>query len=84
MPETDIASAAEVAERLRLAVAKDRFSVRASGKELDVTISVGVGAVEAGDDRDRLLARADKALYSAKTAGRDRVIIAWPGGRRPR
>jgi two-component system, cell cycle response regulator len=84
MPETDIASAAEVAERLRLAVAKDRFSVRASGKELDVTISVGVAAGEAGDDRDRLLARADKALYSAKTAGRDRVIIAWPGGRRPR
>jgi two-component system, cell cycle response regulator len=84
MPETDIASAAEVAERLRLAVAKDRFSVKASGKELDVTISVGVASGEAGDDRDRLLARGDEALYSAKTAGRDRVIIAWPGRRRPR
>ena len=84
MPETDITSAAEVAERLRLAVAIDRFVVRASGKELDITISVGVAAAEAGDDRDRLLARADKALYGAKTAGRNRVIIAWPGGRRPR
>jgi two-component system cell cycle response regulator len=84
MPETDIARAAEVAERLRLAVANDRFSVKASGKELDITISVGVAAGEGGDDRDRLLARADEALYSAKTAGRDRVIIAWPGRRRPR
>ena len=84
MPETDIASAAEVAERLRLAVATDRFVVRASGKELDITISVGVAAAEAGHGRDRLLARADEALYSAKTAGRNRVIIAWPGGRRPR
>jgi two-component system cell cycle response regulator len=84
MPETDIASAAEVAERLRLAVAIDRFVLRASSKELDITISVGVAAAETGDDRDRLLARADEALYSAKTAGRNRVIIAWPGGRRPR
>jgi len=84
MPETDITSAAEVAERLRLAVAIDRFVVRANGKELDITISVGVAAAEAGDDRDRLLARADEALYGAKTAGRNRVIIAWPGGRRPR
>jgi two-component system, cell cycle response regulator len=84
MPETDITSAAEVAERLRLAVAIDRFVVRARGKELDITISVGVAAAEAGDDRDRLLARADEALYGAKTTGRNRVIIVWPGGRRPR
>ena len=84
MPETDIASAAEVAERLRLAVAKEPFTVRASGKELAATISIGVAAAEGGDDRDRLLRRADEALYSAKTAGRDRVIIAWPTCRRSR
>jgi two-component system, cell cycle response regulator len=84
MPDTDITSAAEVAERLRLAVAREPFTLRASGKKLTVTVSIGVAGGEAGDDRDPLLERADNALYSAKTAGRDRVIIAWPNGHRPR
>ena len=84
MPETDIASAAEVAERLRLAVSKEPLIVTATGKRLTVTVSIGVAASERGEDRDRLLRRADHALYSAKTGGRDRVIIAWPSGQRPR
>jgi two-component system, cell cycle response regulator len=84
MPETDVASAAEVAERLRLAVANEPFTVRGTGKKFTVTVSIGVATGEASDDRERLLQRADKALYGAKTAGRDRVIIAWPNGRRPR
>jgi two-component system cell cycle response regulator len=76
MPETDLANAAAVAERLRAAVAKDAFTVRSSGEGLAVTISVGVAATTAGGDhRDRLLKRADAALYCAKSAGRNRVII---------
>jgi two-component system, cell cycle response regulator len=43
---------------------------------LAVTISVGVAAATAcGDNRDRLLKRADDALYNAKSAGRNRVIV---------
>ena len=84
MPETDITSAAEVAERLRLAVSKEPFIVTATGKKLTVTVSIGVAASERGEDRDQLLERADHTLYSAKTGGRDRVIIAWPSGQRPR
>ena len=75
MPETDLANAAAVAERLRAAVAKDSFNVKSSGEKLAVTVSVGVAAAIPGaDDRDRLLKRADDALYCAKSAGRNRVI----------
>jgi two-component system cell cycle response regulator len=43
---------------------------------LAVTISVGVAAaIAGGDHRDRLLKRADDALYSAKSGGRNRVIV---------
>jgi diguanylate cyclase (GGDEF)-like protein len=76
MPETDLANAAAVAERLRAAVAKDSFTVRSSGEKLAVTISVGVAAaIPGGDHRDQLLKRADDALYSAKLTGRNRVVI---------
>ena len=76
MPETDLANAATVAERLRATVAKDVFTVRSTGEKLAVTISVGVAAaIAGGDHRDRLLKRADDALYSAKSGGRNRVTI---------
>jgi len=79
MPETDLASAIAVAERLRLAVAEEPFTIRASREQVAVTISAGVAAaIEGGDHRDALLKRADDALYSAKKAGRNRVITAWP------
>jgi two-component system cell cycle response regulator len=77
MPETDLANAAAVAERLRLAVANEPFTVKATDAKLGVTISIGVAAaIAGGDHRDRLLKRADDALYSAKSAGRNRVITS--------
>jgi len=76
MPETDLANAAAVAERLRATVAKNSFAIGSDGEKLAVTISVGVAAaIAGGDNRDRLLKRADDALYSAKSAGRNRVAI---------
>ena len=80
MPETDLVIAAAVAERLRLAVSKEPFTIGASGKQVHVTISIGVtAATEGGDHRDRLLKRADDALYSAKTAGRNCVRMQSGG-----
>lgn len=69
LPETT--DAAPLAERLRAAVAgtevpTDQGAVR-------VTISVGVSYRRAGDDLDRLLGRADSALYRSKAEGRNRV-----------
>jgi two-component system cell cycle response regulator len=84
MPETNLADAAAVAERLRLAVAREPFTVRASGERLTVSISVGAAAAaEHGAGRDVLLKRADDALYSAKKGGRNRVVTAWPACRQP-
>ncbi|MFP4311892.1 MAG: diguanylate cyclase [Nitriliruptoraceae bacterium] len=40
-----------------------------------VTLSIGVAAWQPGDGVDDLLARADRALYRAKDAGRDRVVV---------
>jgi two-component system, cell cycle response regulator len=75
MPETDIIIATAVAERLRLAVARESFSIGAGGIKRVVTVSIGVtAAAEGGDCREELLKRADDALYDAKTAGRNRVV----------
>lgn len=79
MPETDPQIAAAVAERLRLAVAGEPFIIRASGERLSVTISIGVTtATPWREHRDRLLKRADDALYQAKAQGRDQVVAHPP------
>ncbi len=75
MPETDSIIATAVAERLRLAVAREPFIIGAGGVKVAVTISIGVtAAAEGGDCRERLLKRADDALYDAKAAGRNRIV----------
>jgi two-component system cell cycle response regulator len=79
MPETDITIAAGVAERLRAEVAREPFTIKSDGRKLSVTISIGVACAATGnDDRDRLLSRADDALYAAKTRGRNCVIVRSP------
>jgi two-component system cell cycle response regulator len=75
MPDTDSIIATAVAERLRLAVAREPFTIRAGGVKVAVTVSIGVtAAAEGGDFRERLLKRADDALYNAKAAGRNRIV----------
>jgi two-component system cell cycle response regulator len=78
MPETPIAVAVGVAERLRRAVAEQPCAVPADRVEIPVTISVGVATMlEEGDTPAALLKRADEALYAAKGSGRNQVV-AWP------
>lgn len=75
MPETDSATAAMVAERLRVAVAARE--VETPQGPLHVTVSVGVASWRGDDeDLDALMKRADDALYAAKDQGRDRVVVA--------
>jgi diguanylate cyclase len=74
MPQSTLDAAAALAELVRHRVAdmkvRDR---RTQHVVLTVTISGGVAAMAAGDDASSLVARADKLLYAAKAAGRDRV-----------
>lgn len=75
MPETSLAGAIVVAERLRLAVADDPFVLQEDGKQLSVTVSIGIAVAEGEQEtQETLLKRADDALYAAKNGGRNRVI----------
>ncbi len=75
LPETDLAGAAGMAERLRQAFAATTTSL--DGKDVRVTASLGVAAWRGpGESLDALLHRADQALYAAKHAGRDKVMVA--------
>lgn len=75
LPETDMALAYHIAERLRQSIGNIAFPIASAGIDLDVTISVGVAALEdAEDNADTILKRADKALYRAKRDGRNRVV----------
>jgi len=74
--ETTAAEATVLAERMRVAVAGSSFEFdSASGtRAIDVTISAGVADMQIGfDSPEQLLELADKRLYQAKKAGRNRV-----------
>ena len=75
MPETDMAVATTVAERLRRRIAGEPFKIQQGNTSIDVTISVGIAALESqNDSAPLLLKRADQALYRAKRDGRNRVV----------
>jgi two-component system cell cycle response regulator len=75
MPETDMAVAAIVAERIRRRIASEPFVIRDGATALDVTISIGIAALSGVEDSAALiLKRADQALYRAKRDGRNRVV----------
>jgi two-component system, cell cycle response regulator len=75
MPETDMAVAAMVAERLRRRIAAEPFVVNQGQRSIPVTLSIGIAALRGQDDNAAgLLKRADQALYRAKRDGRNRVV----------
>jgi two-component system cell cycle response regulator len=75
MPETDMAVATAVAERLRRRIASEPFAIQQGARHLEVTISIGIAALSsAGDNAASILKRADQALYRAKRDGRNRVV----------
>jgi two-component system cell cycle response regulator len=74
MPDANLDDARAAAERVRQAVENPDFE--AERKRIPVTVSVGVAALRPDDaDGASLLARADSALFIAKSAGRNRVIL---------
>jgi len=84
MPETRLVDAHRAAERLRRAVADRPFPISSPAMDLTVTVSIGLGGLEAGDDAaDLIVRRADEALYEAKRTGRDRVVMREASVRAP-
>lgn len=76
MPDTGVDEAVGLAERLRAAVAALQIPSGDGGPPLRITASFGVAALDASNAVEASIDRADKALYQAKQAGRDRVE-AW-------
>jgi diguanylate cyclase (GGDEF)-like protein len=76
LPETPAELAMTAAEDLRRTLAEQQMDT-GDGRLLRITCSLGVAELKAGDmDGGALLARADAALYLAKTGGRNRVVQA--------
>jgi diguanylate cyclase (GGDEF)-like protein len=64
------------AEAGACALARIRDAVAAGAQpSRRITLSAGLAVHREGEDADALLARADRALYAAKRAGRDRVVV---------
>jgi len=70
-PQTDLEQGRVLAEKLRNLVAATPFPHDISG-----TISLGVAQAHSGDTPESLMQRVDAALYEAKDAGRNRVVVA--------
>jgi len=70
LPRTGLEEAREVAERLRLGVAR---SPLLQNPTVQVTVSIGVASLAPGQTVSELLAAADAAVYAAKNAGRNQV-----------
>jgi len=75
MPETDMAVATIVAERLRRRIAAEPFTIQQGAGLIETTISIGIATLDAADDTvAKMHKRADQALYRAKRDGRNRVV----------
>lgn len=69
LPETDLAQARVVTEKIRAAVEACEFHYR--GERVLITISCGMAQFREQDEADAVFARADAAMYRAKAAGRN-------------
>jgi diguanylate cyclase (GGDEF)-like protein len=73
LPKTNIEAAQKVAKRILRNVA--RHTTRVGTHSIQVTISIGIAQAKIGDENlDKLLERADQALYTAKRAGKNRLV----------
>jgi diguanylate cyclase (GGDEF)-like protein len=75
LPAQSVAEASAAMERVRSSV--QALGISNPNAPFDaLTISIGIAALLAGDDPGSWLARADQALYDAKTSGRNRIAVS--------
>jgi diguanylate cyclase len=77
LPDTSIDGALQLAEKLRGLIASGRIKRTNNNETVEsVTISIGVAGYRSGETIEALIGRADAALYTSKTNGRNRVTAA--------
>lgn len=74
LPDSDIRGASYVIDRLKQVIQKSPMIYE--GKKIEATFSGGIAQLKTDENGHALIIRADKALYEAKQAGRNRVITA--------
>jgi diguanylate cyclase (GGDEF)-like protein len=78
LPEVDPLEAREIAERLCTSVSRHSFEVDGIPVQTRVSLSVGLSCFPRdGSELDELLRSADKAMYRAKSTGKNRVMLAY-------
>lgn len=77
-PDTPLDAAVSLAKKLLETVAQGTWP-----NGLRLTMSIGVATIAHGEDLTAFIQRTDAALYEAKNAGRNRVVISTPGEPRP-
>jgi diguanylate cyclase (GGDEF)-like protein len=75
LEHTDVTGARECAERARSLLLQSVIVHAGNPSVGFVTLSAGIALFSAGDTPDSVYARADAALYAAKSAGRNRVLV---------
>ncbi|GEM_PF-256374 len=80
-PNTQAGAAAVVCERIRAAVETRRWG--RIGRQLRVTVSIGLSDDLSLPNHEKLLAAADAMMYRAKQLGRNRVVWAGSGAAEP-
>lgn len=78
VPGANLREGTLLAERLRQLVEEHRFTL--GGREVRITLSIGVADLTGSEDGRAYYSRADRALYQAKELGRNRVVAARQAG----
>jgi len=76
LPETAGEEAGTVAQRIRAALEAERYSPE-KGKDVTITISIGVTEYQHREELSTFIQRADKAMYLSKQNGRNKVSILY-------
>jgi len=76
LPETAGEEARTVAQRIRAALEREKFTPE-SGEDVTITISIGVTEYYVKEELSSFIQRADKAMYSSKQNGRNRVSLMY-------
>ncbi|WP_171013993.1 GGDEF domain-containing protein [Chitinivorax sp. B] len=74
LPDTDLNGAQYLLERLHQVFRNN--AMLSEGKRIEISFSTGLAQLGAGENGHALILRADQAMYAAKSAGRNTVVIA--------